>query len=180
MSCFRPEEDFGQTVSIAGIWLDLNVAVIARKFLWRHLLTTPVATLMRCRSVHHPRCVWSEKPEVQGGRAWRAALAIKVLRLKRNIIARWPIALRVRASPVRSAGLGWSSDSHPRLDRAMKNSERVAPRQSVERNLNSSGVRREFSSYPYHSSSVATSFDLNCADGETVSLESSKGRHHAH
>jgi len=102
--------------------------------------------------------------------ACRAALAIRVLRLKRNIIDRWPIALRVRASPVRSAGLGWSLHSHPKLDWAMKNSEQVAPRRSVERNLNSRRVRREFSRYPYHSLSGATSFDPNCADGEPVIL----------
>jgi hypothetical protein len=83
--------------------------------------------------------------------------------LKGNIIDQWPIALRVRASPVRSAGLGWSSDSHPRLDRAMKNSERVAPRQSAERNLNSRRMRREFSRYPYHSLSGVISTVQNCA-----------------
>jgi hypothetical protein len=45
----------------------------------------------------------------------------------------------------------------------MKNSERVAQRQIVERNLNSRGVRREFSMYPYHSLSGATSTVQNCA-----------------
>jgi hypothetical protein len=163
LSCFRPEEDFGQTVSIAGIWLDLTVAVIARKFLWRHLLTTPVATVRRCRSVHHPRCVWSQKPQVQRGRAWRAALAIKVLRLKRNIIIRWRIASRVRASPVRSAGLGLWFDTETKVERAGKRSEKGVPRQNVERNLNSKRMRREFSRYPYHSLSGAISTVQNCA-----------------
>jgi hypothetical protein len=117
----------------------------------------------RHRSVHHPRCVWPQKPQAEKGNPWSAAFAIKVLRLKRDIIIRWRIASRARASPVRSAGLGWSSHTHPKLDCAMKHSEQVARCRSVERNLNSSGVRREFSRYPLHFLSGGISTVQNCA-----------------
>jgi hypothetical protein len=93
---------------------------------------------------------------------------LKSLRFKRNIIMEWLIPSRVRASPARSAGLRWSSDSHPRLDWAMKNTERVARRRSVERNLSLRRVRRESSRYPYHSLSGAISTVQNCAKARRV------------
>jgi hypothetical protein len=56
----------------------------------------------------------------------------------------------------------------------MKNSERVAPRQSVERNLNSRRVRREFSRYPYHFSNGAISTVQNCAKSPHMASASTK------
>lgn len=97
----------------------------------------------------------------------------KAMRLKRHIIVRWRIASRVRASPARSAGLGWSSGSHLRLDWALKNTERAARRRSVERNLNSAQMRCEFLRYPYHCLSGAISSVQNCAEapGATAGQE---------
>ncbi len=97
-----------------------------------------------------------------------------------NTISIWPIALRARASPVRNVGRGSSSHSQPRLDQTKKSSERAAQYRSVGRNLNSMPMRHGFLNCRCLFSSVATSFDLNCADGANVSLESTKGQRHAH
>jgi hypothetical protein len=80
-----------------------------------------------------------------------------------NIIDRWQIVLRARASLVQSAGLGWSLDSHLTLDWAKKSFERIARRQSVGKNLNTSLVRRGFSKYPCHFLNGAISSVRNCA-----------------
>jgi len=81
-----------------------------------------------------------------------------------NIIERWRIVLRARASLVQSAGLGWSLDSHLTLDWAKKSFERIARRQSVGKNLNTSLATRGFSKYPYHFLNGAISTVQSCAE----------------
>ena len=85
-----------------------------------------------------------------------------------NIISKWRIASRVRVSLARSAGLGWSLDSHLRLAWAMKNSMRVARCRSAQRNSTSRWVRCGSSRYPYNSSSGAISSVQNCAKARRV------------
>ena len=85
----------------------------------------------------------------------------KSLRLKHTIIVRWRIASRVRASPVRSAGLGWSLDNHLTLGRGEKSFERIARRQSAGKNLSSNLQKLVFSKFHCHCLSAATFFVLN-------------------
>ena len=150
-----------------GCWRDHAIFSIGRGNSLRSSQTRELAStsapsfLSACREqtvaservVHHPERI----------RPTNCRTAAKEPGLNRNIISKWRIASRVCVSPARSAGLGWSSDSHLRLDSVMKNSERVARRQSVERNLSLRKVRREFSRYPYHSLSGAISSVQKCA-----------------
>jgi len=143
----------------------LNVAVIARNLLWRHLLTPPVARgkPLSFRSPPTVRTATKTSSPMRRALACRARNQSRS-RFKRNIIMEWRTASRARASLVRSAGLGWVSDSRPKLEWAMKNSERVARPRSVGKNLNSTQMRREFSRYPYHSLSGAISSVQHCGE----------------
>ena len=152
LSCFRPEEDFGQTVSIAGIWVDIERSC--------HCSEPSVEASLNSSCSRGKPLSFRSPPTVRTATKtsspMRRALACRARnqsrsRFKRNIIMEWRTASRARASLVRSAGLGWVSDSRPKLEWAMKNSERVARCRSVERNLSSRLVRREFSRYPCHS-----------------------------
>lgn len=83
-------------------------------------------------------------------------------RLGIRIILAWPIALRVHASPARSAVFGSSSGRKTSSRSAKKNSWRVAPQPSVTRSLNSNPARHGFSKSHYHFSSAVTSIVRNC------------------
>ena len=116
-------------------------------------------------AVHHPVCVRPQNSP--SPRKWGLGgkpSSSKSLRFPRNIISEWRIASRVRVSPARSVGLGWSSDSHLRPGWLLKNSWRVARRRSVGRNLSLRRVRREFSSCLCRCSSGAISTVQNCAE----------------
>lgn len=113
---------------------------------------------------HHPRCTRLERFMRQAwGRRFAPTRRDHSDCPDGNIIERWRIVLRARASLVQSAGLGWSLDSHLTLDWAKKSFERIARRRSVGKNLNTSLVRRGFSKYPYHCLNGAISSVRNCA-----------------
>lgn len=127
---------------------------------------------------HHPRCTRLERFMRQ---AWGRRLAPSGRDHSDcpdgNIIERWRIVLRARASLVQSAGLGWSLDSHLTLDWAKKSFERIARRQSVGKNLNSRKARCGFSKYPCHFLNGAISSVQNCAKagrGTTTDLNLSR------
>jgi hypothetical protein len=161
----RTEGNFGQTGSVQRHLARFEHTHRVRKL-------SVVACLSSC--CHEPQRKPSRSPpsartatKLQNPRACGLGgtpSRLKSLRFKRNIIMEWRIASRVRASPARSAGLGWSSDSRPKLEWAMKNSERVARPRSVGKNLNSTLMRRGFSRYPYYSLSAAISSVQNCGE----------------
>ena len=162
LSCFRPEEDFGQTVSIAGSWLDLERSCHSSELSVEASLNSSFAggKPMSFRSPPTVRTATKTSSPRRKALGCRARNP-KSLRLKRNIIIRWRIASRVRASPVRSAGLGWLLDSHLTVDGGEKSFERIARRRSAGKNLSSNLERLVFSKFHYHCLSAAIFFVPN-------------------
>lgn len=83
-------------------------------------------------------------------------------RLEGRIIFVWPIALRVRASPARSAESGSSSGRKINSRSAKRSAQRFALRQSVAESLNSKRARLSFSKFRCRFSSAVTSIVRNC------------------
>jgi hypothetical protein len=83
-------------------------------------------------------------------------------RLNGRIIFVWPIALRVRASPARSAESGSSSDRKINSRSAKRIAQRFALRQSVAESLNSKRARLSFSKFRCRFSSAVSSVVRNC------------------
>ena len=137
-SSFMPEADLGQTASIAGLGLDTGKIVAAGNLLWWHVLAHDATNGEGPHRVHHPKCVRLQnslslrKPEACA----RSPVPSTVLCSKRNIILKWLIALRARASLVRDVGFGLWLANEPKVARTRKSSEKAAPRRSVERNSN--------------------------------------------
>ncbi len=116
-------------------------------------------------TVHHPKCIRTQEfPLLKGIRILRPlAVLCRVLCSKHNIILKWRIALRARASLVQNVERGLSSHSQTSLDQAEKSSGRTARHRSVGKNLSSRLVRRGFSRYPYHCLNGAISTVQTCA-----------------
>src|SRR5881398_1400138 len=108
-------------------------------------------------TVHHPKCIRTQEfPLLKGIRTLRPlAVLCRVLCSKHNIILKWRIALRARASLVQNVERGLSSHSQTSLDQAEKSSGRTARHRSVGKNLSSRLVRRGFSRYPYQTCAKA-------------------------
>lgn len=129
-------------------------------------LASPATSGHGCYPVHHPKCVRPQDSSSLRESESSAPIPMPspVLCSKRNIILGWRIALRARASLVRSVGLGLWLDSRPKVGRIRKSSEQSARCRSVGNTSNSRLSRRGSLKCLCPFSSGAISIGLNCPD----------------